>query len=83
MRNHFLDALKLLFIVIISFWHTGWWSEFLHSGYLPVEFFFIISGYFIYRTSNQYTKLKSFIAKNLRDCIQPTFPFFFCMLDCS
>ncbi len=63
MRNHFLDALKLLFIVIISFWHTGWWSEFLHSGYLPVEFFFIISGYFIYRTSNQYTKLKSFIAK--------------------
>lgn len=48
MRNHFLDGLKFIFIIIISFWHTEWWRDILHHGYLPVEFFFIVSGYFIF-----------------------------------
>lgn len=62
MRNHYLDLLKFLSIIIVSFWHTGWWTS-LHHGYLPVEFFFIISGYFIYRTSKREKSLACYTKK--------------------
>ncbi|MCM1138965.1 MAG: acyltransferase family protein [Muribaculum sp.] len=62
MRNHYLDALKFIFIIIISFWHTAWW-DFLHHGYLPVEFFFIVSGYFIYHESGKNISIKEFSKK--------------------
>lgn len=48
MRNHFLDLLKLIGIIVVAFHHTGWTS--MEHGYLPVEFFFIVSGYYIYKT---------------------------------
>lgn len=48
MRNHLLDLLKLTGIIIVAFHHTAWTS--MKHGYLPVEFFFIVSGYFIFRT---------------------------------
>lgn len=62
MRNHYLDALKFIFIIIISFWHAAWWNS-LHHGYLPVEFFFIVSGYFIYRESGKNISIKEFSKK--------------------
>ena len=62
MRNHYLDALKFIFIIIISFWHAAWWDS-LHHGYLPVEFFFIVSGYFIYRESGKNISIKEFSKK--------------------
>lgn len=71
MRNHYLDALKLLFIVIISFWHAAWWES-LHHGYLPVEFFFIVSGYFIYRSSLKRINFGQFI-KNKFTRLYPTY----------
>lgn len=46
MRNYTLDLFKLLFIIIIAFHHTAWTS--MTHGFLPVEFFFIVSGFFIY-----------------------------------
>lgn len=55
-RNHWLDFLKLTFIIVIAFWHTAWWTN-LRYGFLPVEFFFIVSGYYVY---DSYLKKKSF-----------------------
>lgn len=48
MRNHWLDLLKLISIIIVSFHHTAWTS--MEHGYMPVELFFIVSGFFIFRT---------------------------------
>lgn len=47
-RNHLLDLYKLLLITVICFHHSHWFKGNLTSGYLVVEFFFIVSGYFIY-----------------------------------
>lgn len=48
MRNHWLDFLKLIGIIIVAFHHTAWTS--MEHGYMPVELFFIISGFFIFQT---------------------------------
>lgn len=49
MRNDFLNLLKFLFIIIICLHHACWFDNIRH-GYLPVEFFFIVSGIFIFQT---------------------------------
>lgn len=46
-RNHWLDFLKLTFILVIAFLHTAWWTS-MKYGFLPVEFFFIVSGFYVY-----------------------------------
>lgn len=50
MRNELINLLKFIFILIVCFHHTGWWSSVMHHGYIVVEFFFIVSGYFLYQT---------------------------------
>lgn len=47
-RNHLLDLYKLLLILAICFHHCHWFKGIFTAGYMSVEFFFIISGYFIY-----------------------------------
>lgn len=74
-RNYWLDFLKLTFITIIAFWHTGWWT-YLRYGFLPVEFFFIVSGYFVY---SSYLKKKSF-NKFVTDKIKRLFPTYLVIL---
>lgn len=74
-RNHWLDFLKLTFIIIIAFWHTAWWIN-LRYGFLPVEFFFIVSGYFIYASS---LKKKSF-GKFVTDKIKRLYPTYLIIL---
>lgn len=76
-RNHWLDFLKLAFITIIAFWHTDWWT-YLRYGFLPVEFFFIVSGYFVY---SSYLKKKSF-NKFVTDKIKRLFPTYLVILFC-
>lgn len=75
MRNHLLNCLKLIFILVICFHHSCW-TDMTH-GYLPVEFFFIVSGYFIYRTykRKQLTVSAFFLHKCKR-----IFPTFLCVL---
>lgn len=43
-----LDLYKLLLILAICFHHCHWFKGIFTAGYMSVEFFFIISGYFIY-----------------------------------
>lgn len=49
-RNELLNLLKFVLITIVCFHHTGWWGDNMHHGYIAVEFFFIVSGYFLYQT---------------------------------
>lgn len=74
-RNHWLDFLKLTFIIIIAFCHTTWWTN-MKYGFLPVEFFFIVSGYFVYAS---YLKNKSF-GKFVTDKIKRLFPTYLVIL---
>ena len=74
-RNHWLDLLKLIFIIVISFWHTVWWTN-LKYGFLPVEFFFIVSGYYVHAS---YIKKKSF-GKFVIAKIKRLFPTYLVML---
>lgn len=52
-KNNSIEFLRFLFMSILVAWHGGF--HFFAHGYLVVEFFFILSGYFIYM---------SFIKKN-------------------
>ena len=61
--NHSISFFRIIFTFIIAFWHFPILSkEWLHSGYIVVEFFFILSGFLLYRSSHknigtiQYTK---------------------------
>lgn len=55
-RNVVIEACRFFFMLIICIWHSGFIPRTLLShGYAPVEFFFILSGYFL---------AKSIIVKN-------------------
>lgn len=63
--NHSISFFRLVFTFIIAFWHFPLLSKgVLNSGYIVVEFFFILSGYLLYQSSNkqigtiEYTKNK-------------------------
>lgn len=45
-KNNSIEFLRFLFMSILVAWHGGF--HFFAHGYLVVEFFFILSGYFIY-----------------------------------
>lgn len=44
-----VEALRFIFMTIIALWHFGRINPFTH-GYIAVDFFFILSGYFLYRS---------------------------------
>lgn len=49
--NHSINFFRFIFTIIIAFWHFPALSKnVLNSGYIVVEFFFIISGFFLYQT---------------------------------
>lgn len=63
--NHSISFFRLVFTFIIAFWHFPMLSKgILNSGYIVVEFFFILSGYLLYQSSHkeigtiEYTKNK-------------------------
>ena len=65
LMNHSISFFRLVFTFVIAFWHFPMLSKgILNSGYIPVEFFFILSGYLLYQSSNkhigaiEYTKNK-------------------------
>ena len=49
-ENYAINFYKILFIIIIALHHSHWCASWLKRGYLGVEFFFIVSGYFMYLT---------------------------------
>ena len=72
-RNEFLNFLKFILIMIVAFHHTGWWSGVMRHGYIAVEFFFMVSGYFLYQTFiNKGPKLKEYLLSRI-ERIYPTY----------
>ena len=59
-----VEALRFIFMTIIALWHFGRINPFTH-GYIAVDFFFILSGYFIYRSciKHKYDVLEFTVAK--------------------
>ena len=49
-RSHAMDGLKLLFMLLIVVHHSGFYSGIFHHGYVAVDLFFMISGYFLQQT---------------------------------
>lgn len=47
-RNYAIEALRFLFMMQICLWHYGF-PNILSAGFLGVEFYFILSGFFLYR----------------------------------
>lgn len=45
-----VDALRFLFMCVICLWHCHPLSPWLHNGYIAVEFYFMVSGFLIYRS---------------------------------
>lgn len=50
MKNPIIEFYRFLFMCVICLWHFRGIVPTFHSGYLPVEFFFILSGYLLYNT---------------------------------
>ena len=50
-RNHALDGLKLLMIIIVVLHHSGYLGGFLRHGYMSVELFFMASGCMLMRSA--------------------------------
>ena len=50
-RNTAIEALRFLFMLQICCWHNTQLLGTMQSGYLGVEFFFILSGFFIYKSA--------------------------------
>lgn len=46
--NHSINFFRFIFTIIIAFSHCAVLSRWLPSGHITVEFFFILSGYFLY-----------------------------------
>lgn len=49
-RNHSVEALRFFFMLVICCWHNYANSGVFRHGYLAVEFFFILSGYLLYKS---------------------------------
>lgn len=45
-----IEALRFFFICVICLWHCKDLAPYIHHGYIAVEFFFILSGYLIYKS---------------------------------
>lgn len=65
-RNYAIDFFRIVFILIVC-WHHFQFNtkEWIHTGWLAVEFFFILSGFYLYKnykdkeqTSLDYSKYK-------------------------
>ena len=51
MRVTSIDFFRFVFMLQICLWHMNRCFNLMHNGYIAVEFFFILSGLFIYKSS--------------------------------
>lgn len=47
-RNYGVDFMRVSFMLIMSLWHFGGLIDWLKHGYLAVDFYFALSGYYIF-----------------------------------
>ena len=65
-RNYSFDFLKLFYTIIIIIHHSNLLNNVMLRGYIPVEFFFFISGYFIYSTSKRNITFIQFVKRRIQ-----------------
>lgn len=58
-RNHSIEALRFFFMLLICCWHNYASSGVFRHGYLAVEFFFILSGYLLYKSFSKQNSLST------------------------
>ena len=71
MRSRSLDLVRFIYMLIICLWHTGWVQP-LCKGYSPVEFYFLTSGFFLYRLSEKTTSISYYVKSRLKR-LYPTY----------
>lgn len=56
-RNYSIEAFRFLFICVICLWHFNGVATFIKHGYIAVEFFFIVSGFYLYRAYKKHSDI--------------------------
>lgn len=59
MRNSSIDFLRYIFMLNICIWHLNGQVHILNHGYLAVEFFFILSGLFLFQDQEKHPEMKT------------------------
>lgn len=74
-KNNSIEALRFFFICIICLWHCGVLAPWLHHGYIAVEFYFILSGFFIHQSFVRHSNLGvcDFTIKKVKRFFPPYF----------
>lgn len=49
-KNYAIEAFRFIFICIICLWHCRDAAPWLRHGYIAVEFYFVLSGFFIFQS---------------------------------
>lgn len=64
---HSIDVAKLAFVYLVVVWHSRLLDGIIYHGYLSVEFFFIISGFFVNQSAEKYkTRFLAYIRDRLK-----------------
>lgn len=56
-KNNSIEFFRFLFICVICLWHFSGYATFVQHGYIAVEFFFIMSGFFLYRSFERHPEI--------------------------
>lgn len=56
-RNNSIEAFRFLFICVICLWHFSGVATFIRHGYIAVEFFFVLSGFYLYRSCKNHPEI--------------------------
>lgn len=48
-----IEALRFLLMLVVCIWHFNSGMTLMHHGYLAVDFFFILSGFFLYQSATK------------------------------
>ena len=56
-RNNSVEALRFLFICVICLWHFHSYATWISHGYVAVEFFFMLSGFYLYQSYKKHQEI--------------------------
>lgn len=79
-RHHSLDLAKMFFIYVVVVFHSRLLDGIINHGYIGVEFFFIVSGFFLYHNYIYSNKSIILYAKNRILRLYPHYIFSFIIM---